>query len=370
MGGQALYAHHQATTLLESGVSVVLLTCPSFLPDCKKSYRVEPLFPDPNTQRGVVGKLIRLRQLLARYKQLENWIYSNPARILLLDSFSEYFSPFWYRRLGRIQAKGVAIGANLHDPVRDYRVGPKWWHKLSIRCAYRYLCFVLAHDVVPPNASVPSHVEIRVVPHGVFVDASQIIPKAEARKALGLPLDKRVFLSFGFIRDNKNLDLAIQAIAQVEDAFLVIAGRNQSSKDRQIDFYKEHARNLSVGGRVRFVSDFIPEEQVSLYFAASDVVLLTYSQSFHSLSGVLNLAANFRRPVIASSGEGPLMREVQRFKLGLFITPDDPDALVNAMLTHVENIVGDWEGFEISSSWTENILPMRQLLSARNSSLE
>ena len=51
--------------------------------------------------------------------------------VVLLSSYSEYLAPFWVLPHW-ILAKcfGVTYVANLHDPVRDYVVGPQWWHEL------------------------------------------------------------------------------------------------------------------------------------------------------------------------------------------------------------------------------------------------
>jgi glycosyltransferase involved in cell wall biosynthesis len=138
-------------------------------------------------------------------------------------------------------------------------------------------------------------------------------------------------------------------------------GKAQSQKDKPVDFYRNLALELGVGDRVRFFDEFVPDEKLASYFAASDVVVLTYDKTFHSQSGVLNVAARARRRVLASAGESPLKDCVQKFKLGVFVEPDDLNALKIGMklATSAESQEvsdsPDWEGYEAFASWDKNV---------------
>jgi glycosyltransferase involved in cell wall biosynthesis len=198
-------------------------------------------------------------------------------------------------------------------------------------------------------------------------------PPATAPKALALdsgrstldtsaPADV-VFLAFGFIRDNKNLDLVIRSLAGNPSAVLVVMGRAQSKKDKPLEFYWNLAAELGVQDRVKFFDGFVPDEKLASYFAAADVVVLTYDGTFHSQSGVLNVAARARRPVLASAGESPLKDCVQKFRLGVFVEPDNLGALKEGMAKlinakcEMRNVAGgapDWEGYEAFASWDVN----------------
>jgi hypothetical protein len=58
------------------------------------------------------------------------------------------------------------------------------------------------------------------------------------------------------------------------------------------------------------------------------VVLVTYSAKFRSASGVLNAAVSARKPVLASSGPGPLKTVVEKYHLGVFVNPDDLEEIL------------------------------------------
>jgi glycosyltransferase involved in cell wall biosynthesis len=364
-----------------------------------------------------------------------------------------WFLPHWI--LARFF--GVVYVANLHDPVRDYVVGPKWWHDLSVKMAYWPISVGVVHQRLPDLSPVPKHVQVVEAPVGVYdlqeaavdpeliragwgvgkhkaqtrkedltteftestegeMEQPKVGPKGEGAGAteskgearlrpgsqagasesdslaskladspvsesltrsasipansgdlklnsykLKTPSPEVVFLAFGFIRDNKNLDLVIRALVENPEALLVVMGKAQSKKDKPVDFYRNLARELGVSDRVRFFDEFVPDEKLASYFAAADVVLLTYDKTFHSQSGVLNVAARARRRVLASAGESPLKDCVQKFKLGVFVEPDDLDALKIGMkmVARGESQEAidspDWEGYEAFASWDENV---------------
>ncbi|MGA0094785.1 MAG: glycosyltransferase, partial [Chthoniobacterales bacterium] len=124
---------------------------------------------------------------------------------------------------------------------------------------------------------------------------------------MAIPDDAQVLLSFGHIRDGKNLDQIIAALPLLPDAHLLVAGREQSGGQKPAAFYRELAATLGVADRCHWCTDYIPNTEVWKYFRASDVLMLTYSKDFRSASGVLNVNAQFGLPVMASAGGGPLL---------------------------------------------------------------
>jgi glycosyltransferase involved in cell wall biosynthesis len=366
LGGLAEHVHYQAEALHRAGISVAMLVGPGFLSGRKTSYRTFPILPSHDATKSISGKVARLARIVGRYRIMRDWLRSNPCRVLLLESYGEYFAPLWCRYMRHIRLSGVTIIANLHDPVRDYVLGPLWWHQWSVKLAYRDLSHALCHQYPPAHAGVPPHLALHVVPVGVYNSEPPPITPEEGKEFLSLPTDRRIFLSFGFIRDNKNLDLFIRAMPAAEDTYLLVAGRSQSVSQRAPSDYMRIAEELGVSTRVRFDTDFIPDEKIPYYFAAADVVLLTYDHTFHSQSGVLNIAANYRKPVLASSGESPLRDDVIRFKLGRFISPDDKNELALALAGDFYPSAADWDSYHRYASWESNVRPILELLEPIN----
>lgn len=373
-GGIVKYAWHQADELARLGCSVTVL--------CDKRSEVEAasrarslfgLVPDSPKGKSR-SRLVRLfslvRQLLTNQAVLFRVICDRRPDAVLLSSYGEYLSPIWvWLQLAASKLIGVTFVAVLHDPVRNFVVGPSWWHKMSVQMAYWPLAAVFVHQKPPLEAEIPSKVRVFEVPHGLFPVGKPTRSREDLRRGWGIPEEGVVFLSFGFIRDSKNLDLLIRALPDNPNAYLVVAGRVQSeSVNKPVAFYEQFARDLGVSQRLRFIVEFIPDEVIVGYFQAADVLALTYSTSFRSQSGVLNTAAHVDKPLLASCGPGPLRDCVEKFGLGEFVAPDDAQA-VSAGMARLINFVNasrrceplpaqsprmDWAGYRDYASWDRN----------------
>ena len=469
-GGIAEHAHYQARALVHHDrldLDLVLLCSPDFLDGRIVEYKKEEVFSSRfsvfSRFGGRFGKMLdRCLNIWGDQWRLAWEILRSKPDVVLVASYSEYLAPFWiWPHFVFARFFGVTYVANLHDPVRDYQVGPKWWHDLSVKLAYLPISVGVVHQRLSSPSPVPLHVKVVEAPVGVYdlqesvedpkairaawgvvgrnserlkaalttiehggrceKEQPKVDPKGEgvgtsesndtestegaqcvargtcdgaafsnpstselARDSETTPLIRSadttasspatsysphatpsssdvVFLAFGFIRDNKNLDLVIRALASCPQAHLVVMGKAQSQKDKPVGFYLKLAKELGVETRVKFYDAFVPDEKLGSYFAAADVVVLTYDGTFHSQSGVLNVAARARRPVLASSGESPLKDCVQKYNLGVFVAPDSEDAIARGM-KHVASdkwrVTGgdpNWSGYEAYASGDGNV---------------
>jgi hypothetical protein len=91
------------------------------------------------------------------------------------------------------------------------------------------------------------------------------------------------------------------------------------------------------------------------YFSGTDFVLLSYASSFHSQSGVLNIAARARKPVLASASPSPLIESVRKFQLGVAVAPDSLTAVIDGLrqllLTPPQP---RWQDYEATAAWDDN----------------
>ena len=357
-GGIAEYAVCQCRALIKQGVGVVCLVPPSFLGGRDPGFETIPCLLDPPKARPRLFKKIGMLWRIIGNRLILVWqVCKHRPDLVLLDTYVEYFSPLWiwpHWLLARVF--GIKYAANLHDPVRNFVVGPTWWHHLSVRLAYLPLDFVLVHQALADPSVVPDGVRVFVVPHGLYAVSDQPRDAAAIRSDWGVQAGQKVFLSFGYVRDGKNLDLAIRALADVEDAFLVIAGSVASSNDRPFEYYRNLADEAGVLERCRFFEGFVSDEEIGRYFAGADFILLTYSSSFHSQSGVLSIAAHARKPILASASPSPMIESVNKFHLGLTVPPDSSDAIAEGMRWLLSNRAAPaWEEYEAAASWDTNV---------------
>jgi len=356
-GGIAEHTFYQANALQKLGAKVDCLVSPSFLGARKTDFQKIPCLSDPiEGSTGFVKKLrMAWRIIYSRYILTWQIIRQRPD-LVLLDSYVEYLAPLWvdpHIILSRIL--GFRYAANLHDPVRSYVIGPKWWHRLSVWLAYQLLDFVLVHHELANRSHVPQRVKVVVAPHGLYDVNLGDFDAQYVREEWGIEPGQKVLLSFGYVRDGKNLDLAILALKDVPKAVLVVAGTVASTKDKTFQDYKDLAHQLGVADRCRFFEGYLRDEELGKYFTGTDFVLLTYSTNFHSQSGVLNMAAKARKPVLASASPSPMIEAVTKYNLGIAVEPDSKNAIAAGMKKLVqENVTSDWDGYEAAASWDLN----------------
>lgn len=357
-GGIAEYAVCQCKALMKLGVDVISLVSPEFLEGRQTGLMNTVCLmapPEKGGTRFVKGVGMLWRSIANRF--ILAWqICKHRPDLVLLDTYVEYFSPFWIWPHWLLSKLGIRYGANLHDPVRNFVVGPVWWHRLSVRMAYLPLEFVTVHHRLEGPSVVPPSVRVIEVPHGLYEVSMDRNDPEIVRAEWGVKEGQTVFLSFGYVRDNKNLNLVIQALALIPEGFLVVAGSVASSSDKPFSYYRRMAARLGVSDRCYFAEGFVSDEELGKYFAGSDIVMLSYAASFHSQSGVLSIAASARKPVIASAAPSPLIDAVSNYHLGVTVLPDSEAALVEGMKCILSKKMEPlWDEYEAAASWDVNV---------------
>ena len=364
-GGLADYAHAQAAALATRGHTVLLLA-PAGFPVQASGYQVQQL-PGMAFATGRWRWLQRLSTaatILVQQAALNRAIASTGCKCVLFTSYSEYLAPLWAWRLRHWRRQGVRFAAVVHDPVRNYVVGPRWWHRLSIAQGYSFLSMALLHAPIQLNTGYPQPgLQTLVIPHGPYQYPMAKASALELHSRLGVPEGATLLLSFGHIRNNKNLQLLLQAMVQLPQIWLLVAGPEATAGQQPSAHYRQLASQLGVADRCRWQVGYQSPEQVAAAFTAADAVLLTYAASFHSASGVMHLAAHYRKPMIASAGASSLLDAVRRFQLGVIVAPDDPVALQQGMAQLLQQRLSpNWQAYGQANSWDSNAQLVAQAL--------
>jgi glycosyltransferase involved in cell wall biosynthesis len=368
VGGLADYAHEQADALARAGVTVEFLTTAKFPVRTGSGYHVRPVLLDAPNGGGskLRRKITYAKRLLKNYQTLNAEIQKGHHDAVLFGAFSEYLAPLWAGKFCTLARQGVKFGAVVHDPVRDFVVGPRWWHRRSIAAAYSFLRDAFVHEEIQLDTVRPMPaLRTTVIPHGPFQVPAATKTRRQSREKLSIPDDVFVALAFGHIRDGKNLDLVIRALVDLPSLWLVVAGKEQSSAQKPLSHYQNLARVLGVENRCRWVHGHVPATEIGNLFAAVDLILLTYSREFRSASGVLNTAVTCRKPCVASSGGGNLRSVVEHYGLGWFVEPDSLSALKAGLFTALRGqLQPRWDAYAAENSWARNAQLVKEKLLA------
>ncbi len=360
-GGIADYGREQAQAIAQAGVEVLFLTTPGFNVRPGDGYQVLPrIGGKPAVSSGALlrwrSRLGTARQILANARGLLAGIQETGCSHVLLASYAEYLAPFWAGKLQHRARQGTVFGAIVHDPVRHAVVGPSWWHRRSIAAGYSFLREAFVHEPVVLDTVRPQpRMRTTVIPHGMFAVTAATRSASQMREEWNLPAGAKVLLSFGHIKDYKNLELAIRVLAKLPEFYLVVAGKESFGREHSVDFYRELAARTGVADRCRWCVGHIPEDQIGNFFGAADLVLLTYNRAFRSASGVLNLVAGYRKPCIASSGASNLQTVIKKYSLGIWVEPDSEAALLAGIHEwQAHPPAPAWEHYERENSWAKN----------------
>ncbi|MFM8568020.1 MAG: glycosyltransferase [Candidatus Kapaibacterium sp.] len=151
----------------------------------------------------------------------------------------------------------------------------------------------------------------------------------EARAHLGIT-HARVLLFFGYIRKYKGLRNLIAAFPAIHkefpDTFLLIVGECYENADE----YRALIEQSGVAHAIRWVAEYVPNEDIALYYHAADIVVLPYDSA--TQSGIVKIAFGFEKPVLATR-VGGLTEEIAPWNAGVVVEPHDPAALIGGLRT-------------------------------------
>lgn len=196
---------------------------------------------------------------------------------------------------------------------------------------------------------------ISIMAHGLY-DQYPIIEKETARKNLNID-SEHVILFFGLLRPYKGASYLVRAFEDLpedilSESTLIIAGEPWEDKD-----VLELVKDSPYSNNIRMFSEYISDEQVSIIFSASDVLVLPYTRA--SQSGVAHIGISYGMPIIASK-VGGLAESLEKYDGTVFVSPQDVQGLSVALADVLVDKVGivyplpeslNWDN--ISLEWVE-----------------
>lgn len=342
-GGDRPYALGLADALISKGISFDFIGSDELdAPGLHGTPRVTflNLRGDQRPDAGDAKKALRV--LLYYVRLLRYAATAKPGLFHILwnnkfQAFDRTLLFCYYKLLG----KKIAFTAhNVNAGKRDRN--DSMLNRLTLQAQYRLSDHIFVHtskmkSELMDDFRVPDR-KVSVIPFGInnTVPTSAMTSR-EARKALGVGEHEKTLLFFGNIAAYKGLEYLVAAFAEVArrggDYRLIIAGRPKGCEDYWRDIQTAMDR---AGARDRILEkvEYIPEEEVEVYFKAADVLILPYTHIFQS--GVLFLGYGFGLPAIASD-VGSMKEDIIEGETGFVCRPQDAGDLARIIDRYFES---------------------------------
>lgn len=308
------YDHALASALARRGHDVTLLTAPFTHGDvpAPEGYRREEIFlplssrlvrRSPRSRARLVLKGLEYVPSAARLLRRVRALAPEVAHVQWLAI--PRYDVHWLRRLG------APLVLTAHDVLpRRERNAAAWLEALGL--AARVIVQSERAIEQLAEAGVPREKLVRIQ-HPVFESGLEAAPP-----------NGRTILFFGLIREYKGLDVLLQALADVPDARLVVAGDPLDP----VEPLQRLAAGLGVGDRVEWRLGFLPDEQIPQLMAEATLVALPYRKI--DSSGVLATALGHGRPAVVTD-VGGLPDAIRDFGAGRVVAPGDSQAFASAL---------------------------------------
>lgn len=253
-----------------------------------------------------------------------NWLkVGNELRKLQPDFIVvRFWMPFFGPCLGTIlrivnrnnYTKIICIADNVIP--HEKRMGDKVLTKYFFSSIHRFV--TMSEKVNQDLKTFTQKPSINLV-HPIYDNFGDIVSKEEARKHLGLPVNDKIILFFGFIRKYKGLDLLLEAMndSRIKEANikLLIAGEFYENKEE----YEKIIKKNNLANSLYLRTQFIDNTEVKYYLGAADFVIQPYKNA--TQSGVTPLAYHFEKPMLVTN-VGGLAGLVPHLKVGVVAEPN------------------------------------------------
>jgi glycosyltransferase involved in cell wall biosynthesis len=166
-------------------------------------------------------------------------------------------------------------------------------------------------------------------PHGCKFNPISVDEEKEAKAKLTLGEDKKILLSFGFIRRDKGFEFLIKAFSKIanENCLLIIAGYPKLNEDKSYLFsLLKLSETLGVRDKIIFDIRYVPNDKLKEYIDAADIIIFPYLRNVGA-SGSLHYAIARGKPIVATEvGHMALMKNII-----ITVPPKDVLKLTNAI---------------------------------------
>lgn len=295
-GGLATFNERLARQFMQEGHDVIIYTFSLQYPDFLFPGKTQLSESPPPTDLNIIAGINSINPF--NWIKMGNRIRREEADIILV----RYWIPFMGPCLGTIlriagrNSKSSLIGLIDNALPHEKRPGDRLFTRYFTKSLHG---FITMSAFVKNDLSQFTKKPVTLVQHPLYDNFGIKTDKRQARNQLGLPQEGYIFLFFGFIRKYKGLDLLLEAFELLNhtnpEVYLLIAGEYYADEKEIIEMINKSHKKDKIFTHTKFIKD----EDVTLYFSASDCVVQPYRNA--TQSGVSPLAYHFEIPMIVTN---------------------------------------------------------------------
>lgn len=340
-GGDTYYELGLTHGLINNGIFVDLIGS-----DSMKGYQIVEnknvkflnLRGDQNPNVSVVNKIFRV---LKYYLRLLKYSFLADTKIFHIQwigkfvYFERILLTLYYKILGK---KLVFTAHNINARQRDEN--DNFLNIISLKYLYKVVDRIIVHtDKMKVQLIEEYNIskdKIDVVQYGINNMAKNTdLTNSKARKILGIDNETKLILFFGIITPYKGLEYLIYSLNILKKQFtninLIIAGKVDVSCKNYWDNVQELIRENNLQDYITIKNEFIPDEDIEIYFKAADALILPYKYIYQS--GILFLGLTFGIPIIATN-VGSLNEFIDMEETGFLCQPQNADDLAEKIISY------------------------------------
>lgn len=323
-----------------------------FLPGIRKIM----LSDKPGISNRILRQLHFLWRSLMNPFRLYFHLAAAPDSCVILNDFEQLTAPLWVPFFKWAFSGRHLFAVILHDPDRDAYPPSLGWTKYCMKKLISLCDVAFFHAYLPDKIYYRENPACQFVdlPHGVFH-----LPEPDhnfLHQVRDLNRENLKILSIpGNIRHEKNYHLAIEALQQLPECCLLIAGAASNARV-EISSYRELAERLGVSTRVFWMEAYLSPAELAAVITCSDLILLNYAGSFTSQSGIFNVCIPFQKPMVVSSGKSGMAGIMEQYKLGTMVDGIEVSHLVDAIRAALAggSREENWKSYQQYASWDNN----------------
>jgi len=218
--------------------------------------------------------------------------------LVVFQWWTTFWAPAFGWLAGKLRQSQIGVCFLIHNVYpHERRFLDKALTRFALKSADGFLTMAESQKDLVADLFPEKPVAFSPHPSYKFLSEEKV-EKNIAREQLGVPIERKVALFFGFVRPYKGLKLLLEAAGELKrigrPIHLLIAGEFWED----VEEYQRLITHEGLEDWVTIQNRYIPNEEVPIIFSAADVFVAPYTGG--TQSGAVKLAMGYGIPVVGT----------------------------------------------------------------------